>query len=38
MHKIVSFYFFMLVVDFLAGFFNGISFVAKMTVLFMICV
>ena len=38
MHKIASFYFFILVVDFLGGFFKGISFVAKMTILFMICV
>ena len=27
MHKIASFYFFILVVDFLGGFFKGISFV-----------
>ena len=38
MYKIASFYFFILVVDFLGGFFKGISFVAKMTILFMICV
>ena len=36
--KMHNFIFLILVVDFLGGFFKGISFLAKMTILFMICV